>query len=247
MYHKELARSGHWLFSIRGLNIHGAIIGAAIIAWCTGRYGPFGDGLLNVAANCGWQVFALAIALTGAFWRVITSGYAALGTSGNAKKEAVAAELNTTGLYSIVRNPLYTGRIINFTGIAMLSGSWVFGGFVFLISVLVYERISMYEEQFLIDKFGDEHRKWAEKIPALLPRLTGWVKPKYKFWWRRAVRREYKKFFQLATATILVDFARRGFTLPENLTCYYVYGAIVVWRLGMAAAHYFGKAFDDIS
>ncbi len=247
MYHKELARSGHKLFSIRGLNIHAAIIGAAIIVWCTGRYGPFGDGSLTIAANCWWQIAALAVALTGAFWRVITSGYAALGTSGNAKKEAVAAELNTTGPYSVVRNPLYTGRIINFTGIAMLSGSWVFGGFVFLISVLVYERISMYEEQFLIEKFGDEHRKWAERIPALLPRFTGWIKPKYKFWWRRAVRREYKKFFQLATAIILVDFARRGFTLPENLICYYVYGAIVVWRLGMAAAHHFGKAFDDIS
>jgi len=242
MYHKELAQSGHRLFSIRGLNIHAAIIGAAIIAWYTGRTGPFESG----AANCWWQVAALATAFAGAFWRVFTSGYAALGTSGNAKKEAEAAELNTTGLYSLVRNPLYVGRIVNFTGIAMLSGSWVFGLLTYLISVMIYVRISMYEEQFLIDKFGKAHEAWAKDVPSLLPRLHGWVKPKYKFWWKRAIRREYKKFFQLATAIILVDFARRGFELPEDMTGYYIYGGIVVWRIGMLVLTHVFKVFDGV-
>ena len=66
--------------------------------------------------------------------RVFTSGWAALGTSGRAKVAAEASELNTTGPYSLVRNPLYVGRILNFTGLAMLSGSWVFGAIVFLLA-----------------------------------------------------------------------------------------------------------------
>lgn len=243
MYHKEMARSGHTLFTIRGLYIHAVILGGALIAWCTGRLGPFESD----EANVWWQVASVAVALAGALWRVVTSGYAALGTSGNAKKEAEAAELNTTGPYSLVRNPLYVGRILNFTGMAMLSGSWVFGALVFLISVLIYERISMYEEQFLAEKFGEAHRQWAERIPALLPKLTGWVKPKYDFWWRRAIRREYKKFLYLGTAIVLIDFARRRFVLPEDLTLYYAYGAFVIVILLIGAASLFGKAFDGIT
>ena len=243
MYHQELARSGHALFSVRGLYIHAVIACGVAIAWCSGQTGPFGSD----EANCWWQIASLAVALGGALWRVLVSGYAALGTSGNAKKEAVAAELNTTGPYSLVRNPLYVGRILNFTGIAMLSGSWVYGALVYLVAVLVYERISFYEEEFLKREFGEAHRQWAERIPALLPRLTGWVKPKYPFWWRRAVYREYKKFLYLATAIALYDLARRGFVLPADLTPYYAYGGIVAVALAINLAGRFGKLFDGMS
>lgn len=243
MYHQEMARSGHRLFAVRGLNIHAVIVIGAAIAWYTSLSGPFG----SEQANCWWQVAALSVALGGALWRVITSGYAALGTSGNAKSEAVAAELNTTGPYSVVRNPLYVGRIVNFTGIAMLSGSWVYGALVFLISVLVYERISFYEEQFLSEEFGEAHRQWAQEIPSLLPKLTGWVKPRYDFWWKRAIYREYKKFLYLATAIALYDLARRGCVLPDDLTLYYAYGGFVVLALITNLAGRFGKLFDGIS
>src|SRR3546814_11932746 len=91
-----------------------------------------------------------------------SSGWAALGTSGRAKVAAEASELNTTGPYSLVRNPLYVGRILNFTGLAMLSGSWVFGAIVFLLAILIYERISIYEEEFLREKFGAAHAEWAK-------------------------------------------------------------------------------------
>jgi len=243
MYSKELARSGHALFTIRGAYIYIVIALGVLIAWKSGRLGPFD----TAGGNCAWFWVSLGIASAAAILRIIVGGYAALGTSGNAKKAAEASELNTTGPYSLVRNPLYVGRILNFTGIAMLSGSWVYGALVFLLSVLIYERISIYEEDYLIQKFGTAHAKWAAEVPALLPRLHGWVKPKYPFWWRRAIRREYKKLFQLASAVFLFDFARRGFTLPEDLTWYYVYAGIIVARLIAGAARQFGKVFEGVS
>ena len=242
MYHKELARSGKALFVIRGAYIYIVIAGSILIAWTTRDAGPFASAM----ADCLWLWAGFAVAMAAAIWRIVIGGYAALGTSGNAKKEAVAAELNTAGPYSLVRNPLYVGRITNFTGLAMLSGSWVYAALVFLISVLIYERISIYEEQFLAEKFGDVHSAWAESVPALLPRVTGWVKPKYPFWWRRAIRREYKKLFQLATAIILCDWARRGFAPPQDWTLTYIYGGIVILRLAVGAARQFGKVFDGI-
>jgi len=242
MYQTELARSGTTLFKIRGTYIYLIIVIGVAICYLTGAQGPFNETMANKA----WFWVALTVATAGALWRFIVNGFAALGTSGNQKKSAVASELNTTGPYSLVRNPLYVGRIVNFTGIAMLSGSWEYTVITFLLSFIVYERISVYEEEFLRDKFGEAHSAWAAEVPALWPRFHGWTKPKYPFWWRRAIRREYKKFFQLATAVVLYDLARRGFTFPEDLTLYYVYAAFVVWRLGVGLARAFG-AFKEIS
>lgn len=245
MYQHELARSGKALFVIRGAYIYLVIAIGVLLVHFTGVSGPFA----TQAANAAWFWLSLAVASAGALWRIVVGGFAALGTSGNQKAGAVAAELNTTGPYSLVRNPLYVGRIVNFTGIAMLTGSSVYGALVFLISVLIYERISIYEEEFLREKFGPAHAEWARNVPALLPRLHGWTKPKYPFWWRRALRREYKKIFQLASAVVLYDFARRGFSvdnLPEDMTLYYVYAGFVAFRVIVGIARQMG-AFKEIS
>ena len=230
MYQTELARSGKKLFFIRGTYIYTVIAISTLIALTTRDIGPFADSALD----CAWFWVSLGVASAGAIVRVITSGYAALGTSGRAKVAAEASELNTTGPYSLVRNPLYVGRILNFTGLAMLSGSWVFGAIVFLLAVLVYERISIYEEEFLREKFGAAHAEWAKDVPALLPRLHGWVSPKYPFWWKRMIWREQNKLFLLATTVFLTWFARLGFDLAavpaEQMIWVYAYGALVVVR-----------------
>jgi len=160
MYQLELAKSGKRLFQIRGNYLITVIIIGAVIANCSNKIGPFN----SVMANQSWFWLSLGVASLGAVIRIITSGYAALGTSGNIKDQAIAKELNTTGPYSLVRNPLYVGRILNFTGIAMLSGSWVFGLITFLFSVLIYERISVYEEEFLRGEFGEAHADWARQV-----------------------------------------------------------------------------------
>jgi protein-S-isoprenylcysteine O-methyltransferase Ste14 len=235
MYQQEMAQSGKRLFFVRGLYIYTIIAIGTLIAWKSGTV---------PSATCFWAAFA--VAASGALVRVITSGFAALGTSGRAKVAAEALELNTTGPYSLVRNPLYVGRILNFTGLALLSGSWVFGALVFLLAVLVYERISVYEEEYLRGKFGDAHSAWAQSVPSLLPRLTGWVKPKYAFWWKRMIWREQNKLFLLATAVFLYAFARTGFDFAALYAAHtgmvQAYGALVVVRFilgGLKMAGFF--------
>lgn len=215
MYQKELAKIGKTLFVIRGAYIYATILIGVLIAWSTKDLGPFS----TPQADQIWFWISFIIASLGALIRIKTSGHAALGTSGRVKAAAEAAELNTTGPYSLVRNPLYVGRIVNYTGIAMLSGSWVFAALVFLLSVLIYERVSVYEEEFLISKFGDAHRDWADRVPMLWPKLSGWVKPKYSFWWKRMIWRERQKVFLLGTALFLNWLARHDFqwdALPQH-------------------------------
>jgi len=246
MYQKQLAHDGEWLFKIRGNYLNLVVILSGVIAYFYSSVGPFESATYNQI----WFWASFGVGASGALFRIKTSGHAALGTSGVTKKQAVASELNTTGPYSIVRNPLYVGRILNFTGIAMLSGSWVFGALTFLISVLVYERISVYEEEFLRKEFGDAHAEWAKTVPFLWPRFSGWTKPKYPFWIRRCIKREDKKVTLLFSSVVLCDFAVRGFdinNLPENLAWYYIWGAVTATYIVIRLIRLFTKTFDGIS
>lgn len=234
MSRNDADRLGYYLFYFRGLYIYLTIAVATTIAFLTKDPGPFADAV----ADRAWIWASIGVAGAGAFIRIITSGFAALGTSGRVKSAPEAAELNTTGPYSLVRNPLYVGRIVNYTGLAMLSGSWIFSVVVFAISVLIYIRISLYEAAFLKSKFGAQFDQWASSTPLLMPRLSGWVKPKYPFWWKRMVWREQHKLFQMAAGVFLAWFARRGFDLgsvqPEEMIFVYAFGVIIALRLLIA-------------
>lgn len=231
MYQLELARSGRKLFAIRGHYINVIIFVGIGVAYYVGALGPFATD----AANAAWFWLSFLIAAAGALLRIYVNGHAAFGTSGRVKVAAEAAELNTTGAYSLVRNPLYVGRILNFTGLAMLTGSPFYGLLIFFSSILVYERISAYEEEYLRGEFGEDHARWAADVPALLPRFHGWVPPRYGFWWRRMFWREYKKIFQFGTALFFYAVARHGFD-PEWLRAhpevYVSYGVLFALRVG---------------
>lgn len=245
MYQYELKQSGESLFKVRGHFLTLVVVIGAVVAWRMDSTGPFRSD----TANEVWFGISLAVALAGAFIRAITNGYAAPGTSGNSKDAPVAAELNTSGPYSLVRNPLYVGRILNFTGIAMLSGHWMYGALVLLLSVLVYERIAVFEEEFLRAEFGETHARWAAEVPFLLPRWHGWVKPRYPFRWRRCLRREIKKIFWFATALMLFDFARVEFDLgqvSENPFWYYTWAMAALATLIIGGLSLFTKSFERI-
>lgn len=242
MHQENADRLGYYLFFFRGLYIYLTIAAATVIALMTRDPGPFSDP----AADRVWIWASIGVACGGALIRIITSGFAALGTSGRIKSAPEAAELNTTGPYSLVRNPLYVGRIVNYAGLAMLSGSLIFAIVVFVLSVLIYIRISQYEAAFLRSKFGAQFEKWAAETPLLLPRLTGWVKPKYAFWCKRMIWREQHKLFQLAAGIFLAWFARRGFSPdavePSEMIWVYAFGAVIFLRLiiaGLSMSGYF--------
>lgn len=242
MPQNETDRLGYYLFYFRGAYIYLTIAAATVISLMTRDPGPF----IDEAADRAWIWAAIGVACAGALIRIITSGFAALGASGRVKSAPEAAELNTTGPYSLVRNPLYVGRIVNYTGLAMLSGSVAFSVIVLALSILIYIRISAYEANFLRTKFGEQFEKWAAETPLLMPRLKGWVKPKYAFWWKRMIWREQHKLFQLASGIFLAWFARRGFDFaaiePSEMIFVYVFGAVIALRLliaGLSIAGYF--------
>jgi protein-S-isoprenylcysteine O-methyltransferase Ste14 len=101
----------------------------------------------NIILNLG----GLLISLLGEMIRIIAVGYSFTGTSGR-ETFLRADALNTTGIYAIVRNPLYIGNFLMFTGIVIVFSN-AFAVLVFaLFLILQYYFIILSEENFLQEK-----------------------------------------------------------------------------------------------
>ena len=119
-----------------------------------------------------WQVFCLGISFSGLVLRVIIVGRAPLGTSGRNTREQVANSLTTTGLYSVVRHPLYLGNYLILTGIILLPHTWWLVVLTSCLFALYYERIMLAEEAFLRQQFGETFETWAATTPAFIPQTA---------------------------------------------------------------------------
>ncbi|MFD2586207.1 methyltransferase family protein [Croceitalea marina] len=133
----------------------------------------------------------LSISLFGLYIRVVTVAHTPKNTSGrNTKEGQIAEQLNTTGIYSIVRHPLYLGNFFMWLGVAMLTNNtWFVIAFI-LLYAFYYERIMYAEESFLIQKFGDTYLDWAKNTPAFIPSFKYYQKAKYPFSIKKALKKE---------------------------------------------------------
>lgn len=179
----EMRKQGEWLFAWRSyVPVPIYLGGLALVLW-GGRAVPGSDATLY-----GW--LCLAVAGAGAAFRFYVRGIVPAGTSGRNVRGQVASTLNTDGAYSIVRHPLYVGNFLIYFGICLYPGVWWFAALVVLLFWLYYERIMMAEEAFLAGKFGDAYAEWSERVPAFVPRLSGWKGAEAPFRAALALRRE---------------------------------------------------------
>ncbi len=158
----------------------------AILLSFIGFYYPFGSHKFDLL----WEIGCLVVSLLGLSVRVLTVGTAPRGTSGRYTRHRRADGLNTTGMYSIVRHPLYLGNYLIFLGVSFFSRTWFLPIIVSLAFVLHYERVIFSEEEFLENRFGNEFRDWAARVPTILPRVKNYQPPNLSFSWKSVLRRE---------------------------------------------------------
>ena len=154
--------------------------------------------------------------LAGQIIRAIAIGTASKHTSGrNTKEGQVAEALNTKGIYSTVRHPLYLGNYFMWIGIVMYSYNIYFVIIVSLLFWLYYERIMFAEERFLERKFGDDYVNWSMKVPAFWPSMKNKIPTEIPFSMKTILRREYSGISATIIGCVFVDFLRDWFVAGE--------------------------------
>lgn len=207
-YIDQMQRSGNWLFRWRG---YLPLVFIAIVLASLNRFHFLGGSELE---DEWWEGLCLGVSLFGLLIRSLTVGYTPAHTSGRNARAQLADELNTTGVYSMVRHPLYLGNFFIWIGIALYPHDWM----VVLLCVglfwLYYERIIIAEEAFLADKFGEAFQQWADATPAFVPTFRNYRPADRGFSLRNVLKREYPAFsgtiFTLFGLEVLGDYEALG-------------------------------------
>ena len=200
---EEFAAAGQWLFRWRSYLPVVLFVPVVVVTWTHAR-----DGLLPVPDR-GWDLFCLTVSMLGVVVRALAIGHAPAGTSGrNTTEGQIASTINTTGVYSIVRHPLYVGNFLNWMGIALLPRSLWLATVIVLAFWLYYERIMFAEEEFLRGKFGAAYEEWASRTPAFLPDPRLWQPPALPFSGRNVLKREYSGVLGVVACLAALDVVR---------------------------------------
>jgi protein-S-isoprenylcysteine O-methyltransferase Ste14 len=218
----EFENSGNWLFKRRSWLPVFMIIAGIIMMYLDNRQA--------ILFDMRDELIFLGVSLFGELIRILTVGFAPKNTSGrNTVNGQLADELNTTGIYSLLRHPLYLGNFIMWLGPVLFLRS-VGATIVFiLIYWLYYERIMFAEEQFLRRKFGDIYDKWSEKVSSFIPYSFNFVSPKLPFSVKNVLKREYNSFVNIFVIFILLDLFRNYF-LSERIYL----TSMWIWLFGSA-------------
>lgn len=224
----EFEKSGNWLFRRRSwLPLIFVAVGLVVL-YLTNRQAILFDR--------GKELIFLAVSLAGEIIRILTVGFAPRNTSGrNTAAGQVADELNTTGIYSVIRHPLYVGNFFMWLGPVLFVRSFVFTVIFILVFWLYYERIMFAEEQFLRRKFGEIYDRWSEKIKAVIPGFKNFIRPAMSFSIKNVLKREYNSFVNIFLTFVILDLFRNYF-LSERiyLTPEWIYVSVpagVIWLI----------------
>ncbi len=75
-----------------------------------------------------------------------------------------ATSLQTSGIYSITRNPMYLGLLNIYIGIAFLKGNWWTLMLVPFVILIVTYLVILKEESYLGRAFGDGYVEYRKKV-----------------------------------------------------------------------------------
>jgi len=222
----EFESSGNWLFKRRSWLPVFMIVTGIVIMYLGNRQA--------ILFDMRDELIFLGVSLLGQVIRILTVGFTPKNTSGrNTVNGQIADELNVTGIYSLIRHPLYLGNFFMWLGPVLFLRSTSFTIIFGLVYWLYYERIMFAEEQYLRKKFGEIYDKWSETVNSFIPWTFNFIPPKLPFSFRNVLKREYNSFINIFVIFTLMDVFRNLFLSERvyftDMWIYLFAGAFVIW------------------
>jgi protein-S-isoprenylcysteine O-methyltransferase Ste14 len=228
---EQLEKQGQWIFKWRSY-FPFIITPVCLIAL---RHSDYLERAVGPLAELLWEILCILISFTGLLLRCLTVGYVPKGTSGRNTQKQMADSLNTTGMYSVVRNPLYVSNFAMILGLLLFVEVWWFAVIGAIFFWFIYERIIFTEEEYLRKKFGEEFLAWADKTPVFIPHFKNWQKQSMSFSAKTVLRREHSTMFALvATFTvgeILGDLFSQGKIALEPRWVIFFFSGLIIYLL----------------
>ena len=206
---QSIERQGIFLFKYRGQFPVILFVLAVLFIWLT----DYTD--ININTQRYLLNTAIILSSLGFLVRFYTVGTTPKATSGRNTKQQVAAVLNSTGMYSMLRHPLYLGNYLIWIGLAVTTFNFYFVIIISLIFWLYYERIIFAEERFLERKFGDDYLVWSNTLPAFIPLVLNFKKAITPFSIITILRREYAGILAAVIGFNFIEGFRNYFATNE--------------------------------
>lgn len=192
---------------------------------------------LDAPASHWLTPIGLGVVVFGQGLRVFTIGLDYIRRGGR-NGRIYARRLVTGGLFSLCRNPMYTGNVAMVVGFFAVAGNpWglVVGS---AIGWLVYRAIIAAEESFLAAKFGADYAAYCCETPRWLPSPAGlWrVGAGYRFDWAAVVLREYGTLLStigIVLALLAIKSERAG-SLPSWAPFLVIIAVVTMIAYGVA-------------
>jgi len=125
-------------------------------------------------------------------WGLPVSALGLLARAWAAGHLAKNQSLASSGPYAYTRNPLYLGTLLVAAGLALASRSLGLGALFAAVFLCIYLPVIQLEQQHLRSLFP-QYAAYAERVPALLPRMTPAPGEQRAFHWALYARnREYQ-------------------------------------------------------
>jgi len=75
-----------------------------------------------------------------------------------------------TGAYNYSRHPMYFSEVLLYLGLLIISMSLA-AALVWILAIGFLYYLCRHEEKLLLDRFGDEYRKYMQEVPMWIPRI----------------------------------------------------------------------------
>lgn len=166
---------------------------------------------INLTKEFGYSLYALSFLFifSGHIIRASTVGNRHKHSSGRNRSHHYAENLNTTGWYSVTRNPLYFANFLIWLGLSLSTQHF---GVVLLVCCFfwfVYQRIILSEEDYLLSKFGASYDEWAKLTPVFFPKLKNFKTNPIPLSLKTILKNEYPGISSTLTSLLLIQIVTR--------------------------------------
>lgn len=153
--------AGEHRFADRGQIIFAAVFAAV---WVSDsfffNYSTFPSQYMILAVRIPIGIILLAL-----------GGYlAAVGLHIVFDEKRVTPSVIQKSVFGVVRHPIYLSEILVYLGLLVLNMSLAALG-VWIAAIVFLHHMSRYEEKLLIDRFGEEYRRYMRRVPMWIPSI----------------------------------------------------------------------------